>query len=485
MKAKTLLALLALAASFSLANAQGTKRPVPSLKIDNSPLVSGTAPSVATFAPLVDKVAPSVVTVFTTKNVKRDFRDSPMFQDPMFRRFFGNPSAEPRAEKQQGLGSGVIVSAEGHILTANHVIEGADEIMISLGGEGGKEYRAEKIGGDPGTDIAVLKIQAEGLQPMTLANSDLVKAGDVVLAIGNPFGLRQTVTMGIVSAVGRGGMGIVDYENFIQTDAAINVGNSGGALIDSMGRLVGINSAIFSRSGGNQGIGFAVPSNLARSVMEKIFETGRVTRGYLGIVIQPVSSELAEAFKLKETKGALISEVSAGGPADKAGFKSGDVIIAVNDQAINDPRQLRLLIGGMTPGTQVRLKYIRNGQEATVEAKLGELPSEEGKIAGGSESGEPDILDGITVGDLTPELRSELKVPAGTDGAVITQIDPASPGYEAGLRRGQVIQELNREPVKNAQEAVALSERLKAEKKVLVRVVSDGGSRYVVVQRKK
>src|ERR1041385_6668545 len=260
---------------------------------------------VTSFAPIVEKVAPSVVTVFTTQTVSRGLTAFP-FSDDTLRQFFGGQLPQGQGKQTlQGLGSGVIVSPDGYILTANHVVSGAEEIMIGLGTEL-RKYKAKKVGTDPGTDVALLKIDEKTLPATTFANSDKARAGDIVLAVGNPFGLRQTVTMGIISAIGRGGIGIVDYENFIQTDAAINMGNSGGALVDTEGRLLGINSAIFTRSGGNQGIGFAIPANLAREVMQSLREKGRVVRGYIGTSVQTLTPEIADAMKLKgQQTGAL------------------------------------------------------------------------------------------------------------------------------------------------------------------------------------
>src|SRR5207247_6080525 len=283
-----------------------------------------------TFAATVEKVAPSVVTVFTTQTVARGVTSFPCGDDTL-RQFFGGQSPQTQGKQTlQGLGSGVIVSPDGYILTANHVVSGADEIMVGLGNDL-RKFRAKKIGTDPGTDVALLKIDENNLPSLNFADSDKARAGDTVLAIGNPFGLRQTVTMGIISAVGRGGMGIVDYENFIQTDAAINMGNSGGALVDATGRLLGINTAIFSRSGGNQGVGFAIPANLARDVMQSLREKGRVVRGYIGALVQTLTPELAEAMKLKgQPTGALVGDVTPKSPSEKAGMKTWDVVTAVN-----------------------------------------------------------------------------------------------------------------------------------------------------------
>src|SRR5262245_32517057 len=346
-----------------------------------------------TFAPVVEKVAPSVVTVFTTQTVSRGLTSFP-FGDDTLRQFFGGESPQRQGKQTlQGLGSGVIVSQDGYILTANHVVSGADEIMVGLGTEL-RKYKAKKVGTDPGTDVALLKIDEKNLPGITFADSEKARAGDIVLAVGNPFGLRQTVTMGIISAVGRGGMGIVDYENFIQTDAAINMGNSGGALVDIKGELLGINTAIFSRSGGNQGVGFAIPANLARDVMQSLRDKGRVVRGYIGASVQTLTPELAEAMKFKgQPTGALVGEVTAKSPSEKAGMKTGDVITSVNGKKVSDSREVRLMIGSMAPGTKVEIEVNREGQNKNVNLDLAEMPAAEaGPSAEASpeESAEPE-----------------------------------------------------------------------------------------------
>src|SRR6266702_6774280 len=325
---------------------------------------------ITTFAPIVEKVAPSVVTVFTTQTVSRGLTTFP-FGDDTLRQFFGGQSPQRQGKQTlQGLGSGVIVSPDGFIITANHVVSGAEEIMVGLGTEL-RKYKAKKVGTDSGTDVALLKIEEKNLPAITFADSEKARAGDIVLAIGNPFGLRQTVTMGIISAVGRGGMGIVDYENFIQTDAAINMGNSGGALVNIKGELLGINSAIFSRSGGNQGVGFAIPANLAREVMQSLREKGRVVRGYVGASVQTPTPDLSDAMKLKgQPTGALVGEVEPNAPAAKAGIKTGDVITAVDGKKVNDPRELRLMVGSMAPGTKAHIEINREGQTKTFDVQL-------------------------------------------------------------------------------------------------------------------
>src|SRR5213083_1336021 len=418
---------------------------------------------VTTFAPLVEKVAPSVVTVSTTQTVSRGLTAYP-FSDDTLRQFFGGRAPQRQGKQTlQGLGSGVIVSPDGYILTANHVVSGADEIMIGLGNDL-RRFKAKKVGTDPGTDVALLKIDEDNLASVNFADSDKARAGDIVLAIGNPFGLRQTVTMGIISAVGRGGMGIVDYENFIQTDAAINMGNSGGALVDTGGRLLGINTAIFSRSGGNQGIGFAIPANLARDVMQSLREKGRVVRGYIGASVQTLTPELAEAMKLKgQLTGALVGEVTPKSPAEKAGIRTGDVITAVSGKKVSDARELRLMIGSMVPGTNAQIEVNREGQSKTFNVELAEMPAgvaEEGAEASPEESAQPEnatVFGGVAVADITDDVRNALNLSKDIKGAVIAEIDAESPAAKAGLREGDVIQEVNKQPVKNAKDMVAMS----------------------------
>ncbi len=478
-----------------------TAVPMPPIKFDAAPLAQNT-PS---FAPVVEKLSPSVVTISTTKAVRGNAgqQGNPLLNDPSFRRYFGLPDPDenqpPTAPNNRGgakrerggkgrqqafgLGSGVVVSSDGHIITNNHVVEGADEIIVTIG-KAQHEYKATKVGTDPGTDIAVLKIDAKDLPAVTFADSDQLRPGDIVIAVGNPFGLTQSATTGVVSAVGRGGMGLVDYENFIQTDAAINMGNSGGALVDYQGRLVGINSAIFSRTGGNQGIGFAVPSNLARSVMESLLKTGRVSRGFLGVGLQPLSEELSKAFKIESEAGALISEVQSSSPAEKAGVQTGDVVVSVDNKKIDGPHELQLMVGALTPGTKVSMKLLRDGQEKTVSVELGERPGK-GIAQAEPKDEDPDVLDGVTVSDIDADARKEMTIPENVKGVVITQIDPDSASAAAGLKKGDVVLEIERKAVTNAKDAVDMSEKLKKQKKVLLRVLSGGTTRYVVVEDRK
>ena len=466
----------------------------PTIKVDATPLPA-VAGRISSFAPLVEKVSPSVVTIATSK-LQQKRTGNPNMNDPMFRRFFGLPdpgadeadkapkSRDKKRLERAGLGSGVIVAEDGYILTNNHVIDGADEIIVTLGNEK-HEYKAKKMGNDPATDIAILKIEATNLPAITFTDSDKTHVGDLCIAVGNPFGLTQSVTLGIISALGRGGRGISDYENFIQTDASINPGNSGGALVDVEGRLIGINTAIFSMSGGNQGIGFAVPANLARSVMESLLKTGKVSRGFLGVALQPLSEELASQFKIKGTNGALISEVTEPSPAQKAGLKSGDVVVEVAGKKVEGPRELQLLVASLTPGSKVDVKAVRDGKDQTFVVELTERPSARGVAQQEpAKSVDPDVLDGVTVADLDPENRKQFSIPEEAKGVVIAALSPDSPSAEVGLKVGDVVHEANREPITSSKQAVELSEKLKKEKKVLLRVSTKGLSRYVVVERK-
>jgi len=461
------------------------------LKVNEQP-VSRDARAVTSFAPVVKKVAPSVVKVFVTGKAKvvPSAEFSP-FEDPFFRRFFGDGfggrgGRNMQTPKEHGLGSGVIVSKDGYILTNNHVVDNADEVKVAL--NDGREFTGKIVGKDPKSDVAVLKVDAKDLPAIEIANSDQTEVGDVVLAIGNPFGVGQTVTTGIISAKDRGNLGL-DYEDFIQTDAAINPGNSGGALVDAEGRLIGINTAILSRSGGYQGIGFAVPANQARNVMEGLVKDGRVVRSYLGVNIQDLTPALANEFDLKNTSGVVVSDVVPKSPADKAGFKAGDVITDFNGKPVQDSRHLKLQTSQTAPGTTVPIKILREGKSKTLEVALKELPSSDvasNSRKGGEEGGASDSLNGVAVSDLDNAVRHELNLPTGVKGALVQDVTPDSAAYEAGLRRGDVIQEINRKPVSSADDAVKLTDNLK-DKKILLRVWSKdkGGSRYVIVDESK
>ena len=405
------------------------------------------------FAPVVKKVLPSVVTVTSARMVKTGFQGGDDGIPPMFRQFFGDqgngggPSRMPRQQREQGLGSGVIVSPNGYILTNNHVVDHATTVTVIMPDK--REYKAQVVGTDPKTDIAVLKVDAGSLEPITIGDSDKVQVGDYVLAVGNPFGVGKTVTMGIVSATGRANLGIEDYEDFIQTDASINPGNSGGALVNDRGELIGINTAILANgSEGNQGIGFAVPVSVARNVMDQIINNGKVTRAYLGVMAQEVTPTIAKAFHEPEVRGALIGDVTPDSPAQKAGLEKGDIILDINGKPVNNSAELRVHVSLMPPGTKVSVKVFRDGAEKTLPLTLAEMPTETARNEQ-PESSSEDALQGITVENVSAQTARQLRLPATASGVVVTNVDPASKAADSGLKRGDVIQEVNHKPVRN------------------------------------
>ena len=402
----------------------------PTLKVDSSPVSDTKSPVVTSYADALEAIRPAVISVYSSKTVREQVPE-----------IFRQMGAKGREQKQRGLGSGVIISPDGYIITNNHVVEEADELKVLLNDE--REFTAKLIGTDPKTDVAVIKIEAENLPTVTLADSAKLRVGDVVFAIGNPLGVGQTVTMGIVSATGRK-VGILDevqgYEDFIQTDAAINQGNSGGALIDARGRLVGINSAILSNSSGNIGIGFAIPINLASSIMHSLIETGTVARGYLGVQTDVLTADKAEEFGLpKDTKGVIISNLNPpDGPAVKAGLKRDDVIVGIDDRKIASVDELRLYIGQTAPDTKVTVKILRNGKPETHEATLGRVT--EDNIAKG------ELLPGVNVEPLSDESRKQFRVDDRVQGLVVTELADDSP-FQESFRQGAVIEQINRAPV--------------------------------------
>lgn len=486
-----------------LAKEKANTKPTPAhVTLDNAP-IQRERQMVTSFSSVVKKVSPSVVKVYSTfKGQEMGMQGGGNIPDDLLRRFFGDqfgdngdmPShgrngrlKKMPAPKQLGVGSGVIVSKDGYILTNNHVVENAEEVKVQIGDEG-DQITAKVVGTDPKSDIAVLKIDAkdQSYPALTVADSDKIEVGDVVLAVGNPFGIGQTVTMGIVSATGRATLALgpeVEYQDFIQTDAAINMGNSGGALVDAEGRLIGINTAILSRSGGNQGIGFAVPANLARYVMQSIIDNGRVIRGFMGVNIQNVDPSLASKFDVKEHSGALVSNVNADSPADKAGIKDGDVIVEFDGKPVLDSRHLKLQVAQTAPGKEVPVKISRDGKEKELTVTLKEYPADKElakNTKGDHSSGDP--TDGITVDELNAAARQQFSIPKNINGALITDVDPESAGAQAGLQAGDVILEINRKPVKSSEDAVAMTENLKDDS-VLLRVWSHGGARYVVLKK--
>jgi serine protease Do len=418
--------------------------------------------------------------------VKNQKSENPFSQDPFFRQFFGNPDdqQQPREQREHSLGSGVIVNPDGYILTNNHVVDGASDVQVTLSDK--RQLKAKIVGTDPRTDIAVLKIPATSLATVTLGDSAKARVGDIVLAVGDPFGIGETVTMGIVSATGRRDLrleGPEGYEDFIQTDASINPGNSGGALVNTRGELIGINTAIISNGGGgNQGIGFAVPVNMARTVMEQILKTGKVTRGYLGVSIQEVTPDIAKAFNVPSAEGALVGDVSPDSPGAKVGLQKGDIITALNGQKIADYHDLRLRISQTPPGTSIKMEVYRNGQKQEMTATLSEFP-EKAQAAENSPQGESPVLDGVQVENLTPDIVQQLNLPSSTHGVVITRVDPDSTAAETGLERGDLIQEVNRKPINNVEQFRA-AVRGASNQPLLLLINRGGSSSYVVISPK-
>ena len=433
--------------------------------------------TVASYASVVDRVAPAVVTIRSQGVVRTAGPQLP--DDPLFRRFFGDPGQRQMPERRSGgMGSGVIVRADGYILTNNHVVEGADTVSVDL--TDGRTFKAKVVGTDPASDLAVLKIDGKNLQTLTLGDSDAVRVGDVVLAVGNPLGVGQTVTMGIVSAKGRAtGTGDGSYEDFIQTDAPINRGNSGGALVSTRGELIGINSQILSPSGGNIGIGFSIPANMARNVMSQLIDHGAVRRGRLGVTIQAITPELARTLSLPGTNGALVSDVEAGSPAAAAGVRRGDVITAINGAAVKNNNELRNEVAELLPGTQAKLTVLRDGKEQQLTATLGSLAATE-KVDEPASARESSGRFGLSVEPLTPERGRALGVRA-TQGVVVAAVEPGSRAAQAGLRPGDVIEQVDRKDVASVE---ALRSALQAGSQPALLLVHRGAATvFVTLER--
>jgi serine protease Do len=427
------------------------------------------------WTPVAKAVMPAVVNIASAKTVRGPSGPSaPYFSDPFFRFFFG-PQLAPRRERS--LGSGVIVTRDGYVVTNNHVIEGADDIRVTL--DDRRELRARLIGADPKTDLAVLKLPGNGYSVVPVGDSNRVEVAEVVLAIGNPFGLSQTVTMGIVSALGRANVGIADYEDFIQTDAAINPGNSGGALVSAAGALIGINTAIYSQSGGYMGIGFAVPVNMARQVMDQLVTRGRVVRGYLGVSVQDLTPPLARGLGETEARGVIVADVAPDSPAARSGLQRGDIITAVDGAPVTDAGHFRNVVASTPPSKKVRLTVLRGGREQTLEAAIGEAPERPVPVAAAPERSEP---VGVSVTDVTPDLAKRLGV-AATQGVLVTSVQPGGRGADAGLRAGDVILEANGQPVRSAGDLARVFEQ--AGSRDVVLLVDRGGSKaYVALERR-
>lgn len=454
----------------------------------------------AAFEEAASKVNAAVVPIFSEQvvEVQNPFGGNDPFQfffgEDFSQRFFDGPSPRhPNArqhnndntEKQtvHSLGSGVIVSKDGYILTNNHVVEKSDKLTVVLGDK--KKYTAKIIGTDPQTDVAVIKIDAENLPAVTLGNSDDVKIGEWVIAVGNPFELLHTVTAGIISAKGRSSVGLADYEDFIQTDASINPGNSGGALADLDGNVIGINTAISSPSGGNVGIGFAIPSNMAKRVMDELINKGKMSRGYLGLMPQDIDDNLAKAMHLKNTEGALVGDVNANGPADKAGVKTGDIITQFNGKPVTNAAELRNLVAEAEPGSSARLTVRRDGQETQLTVVLGERPhGRDGRAQQEEEQANEDHSQklGLSVQTLTPDIAKQLGYPANETGVVIADVASGSPAAEAGLQQGDVIKEVNRTPVRHVSDLNQAMKNLRSGDSVALRVRRGQSAFYTAIQ---
>ncbi len=441
-----------------------------------------------TFVDIAKAVKPAVVNIYATKNTGRgEGPHATPFDDPFFRRFFGDEffrkfEQQPKDRKERGLGSGVIVESNGLIITNNHVVGKADEIRVTLSDK--REFKAKLIGNDPKTDIAVVRIDATGLPTVPWADSDRLEVGEFVLAVGNPFGLTQTVTLGIVSALGRAA-GIAEYEDFIQTDAAINPGNSGGPLVNVRGELVGINTAIFSQSGGNMGIGFAVPSNMAQSIMGQLVQTGKVVRGWLGVSIQDLTPELASQFGLGDTKGVLVSDVMEDSPAKKAGFERADVIVEYDGKPMDSPAHLRNAVAQTPVGKKVTVKIIRDKKPKTIELAIAEQPktmAQSGDEDGGESVTPTGVLSGLDVRELTEELANRYGLKSSERGVVVVRVKPGTSAEEIGVREGDLIVEINREAVTSVRAYEKVAGKLPKDHPVLLLLKRQGRTIYLTLR---
>lgn len=431
------------------------------------------------FSDIVNTVSPSVVNISTTKVFRKD--TVPYFNDPFFD-FFSpfHDFGTPKKWKERSLGSGVIVSPDGYIVTNNHVVEKADEIKVTLFDK--RVLKGRIIGADPKTDIAIIRIDSSNLPVLSWDDSDNLQVGEFVLAIGSPYGLSNTVTMGIISAVGRANVGIADYEDFIQTDAAINPGNSGGPLVNIKGKLIGINTAIFSRTGGYQGIGFAVPSNMVRLVMDQLIQKGKVTRGWIGVTIQELTPELAQQFGLKQSKGALVSDIVKDSPAARAGILRGDIITGFNGKEVKDVSSLRNLVSQSKAGSNITLKILRGGKDLTIQVNIIELPREVAEAVPDTVPDEADakVLTGLVVMDLSKEIIRQLGFSKEEKGVVVVRVEPGSPAEEAEIRKGDIIKEINQKEIDNL---VAYNRALTSMKRneSLLLFINRSGKRFYVI----
>ena len=436
------------------------------------------------FTEVTKVVTPAVVNI-TSRVVRMRDRGPRDPMDEFFRSPFGpfgpfgpHGPMPPREPRGGGMGSGVIVSPDGYIITNNHVVDGASELTVTLPDK--REFKAKVVGTDPKTDLAVIKIDASNLPHVRWGDSSKLQVGEYVLAVGNPFGLNSTVTLGIVSALGRGHMGITQYEDFIQTDAAINPGNSGGALINTAGELVGINTAIISQTGGYQGVGFAVPASMAKPVFESIVKTGKVVRGHLGVAIQDLTQDLAKSFGLKQAKGALVSSVAEDSPAQRAGLKQGDVIVAYQGKPVEDAAALQREVTHTPVNTKATLKIIRDGREQEVTVTIGEQ-AETVKVAGADFSTE-NALAGVEVQSLDLQAARELGLHGKVQGIVVVNVEPDSLADRAGLAQGDIIKEINRQPIKSVRDYEKIVSNLKKDESVLLLINRRGTALFITVK---
>jgi serine protease Do len=473
-------------------------------RADTSPSHQQASQLSNSFADIIEKASPAVVKISTTRVIKASEQqgDNPFMSDPFFRQFFGGPRARPHDQRERGLGSGVIVNPSGYILTNNHVVDKATTLKVAL--SDGREFTAKTVGTDPQTDVAVVKIDATSLPTLSFANSDNARVGDLCFAIGNPFGQDHTVTMGIISAKGRNNLreNTVQLQNFIQTDASINPGNSGGALINARGELIGMNTMILTGGGagfggeaGNVGIGFAVPSNMAKQVLDQLVKNGKVTRGYMGVSLQAVSRELAPEFGLKNDHGAIVGDVTPGKPGDKAGLKSGDVIVKIDGQEVQDSNDLTMKVTGHAPGDTVTLDVIREGKPMKIKVTLGQRPNGLDWAKSGANNGDNDNGNndngtadngnarGINVENLSPDVIQQLGLDSNTKGVVVTSVDPDSTAADAGIGRGTVIVAVERHPVASVSDFKRLMAQAQNQP-VLLTVNNGGATGFVVVQSK-
>ncbi|MGH7205368.1 MAG: DegQ family serine endoprotease [Nitrospiraceae bacterium] len=450
-----------------------------------SPAISAQQGAVPSFTEVAKAVTPAVVNITTSMGDRGHEARGP--RDRMRERmeeFFGSPwgprgPMEPREHRGGGMGSGVIVSPDGYIITNNHVIDGARELTVTLPDK--REFKGKVIGTDPKTDLALIKVEAQGLPSVTWGDSSKLQVGEYVLAVGNPFGLNSTVTLGIVSALGRGRMGITQYEDFIQTDAAINPGNSGGALVNARGELVGINTAIFSQTGGYQGVGFAVPASMAQPVYDSLVKIGKVVRGYLGVGIQEITQDLAKSFGLKQAQGALVSDVNEDSPAEQAGITQGDVIIGYQGSPVQDAVALQRAVTRTPVGTKATVKVARNGHEMDLTVTIGEQPDTV-KIARAEQGSSEHPLAGVAVQELDRQTARDLGLTKKTQGVVVMDVEPDSLASQAGLTPGDVIREINKQPVKSVKDYEKIMSSLKKDQQVLLLINRRGASLFLSVK---